>query len=566
MAHPATPSLLQSLHRPTKTGSGRDNSNVQTTYVSGHRNPDTDSIAAAVGYAELKRQLDPENEYLPVRLGDLTPQTKWALERSGAQSPEFLKHVMLRARDVMQTEFPCVNQDDPVREAGLEMFRANTDLVPVVDAERILTGVVTTRVLALRYIRESRESSKLHEATYVHAVNEVLEGKLLTGEDRQLSGRVWVHSMDLDTPSGISDGDVVVVGNRADAQKTVIELGIALMVVSNGIAPEDDVVTFAHKRGTAVILSPLDTYVSARLITLAAPCRGLMERDPLTSTRDDLIAEVSEQVRESHYGAAVIVDDNHRPIGLVTRADLVTPVKRRVILVDHAELAQSVPGVEQAEIVEILDHHHIGSIETKVPILATFDPVGSTATLVVERFREHDIKPSKPTATLLLAAVMSDTQILNSPTTTDRDKAVVAYLEKLLKIDGREFGKEMFRATSDVSEVSAEDLVKRDAKVYQASSGLPFAVAQIEVFGKSLMDQRKDEILAALNRERNNDGVHVYALMVTDMLDGGTDLLVAGDAHAVSRAFGAEANGNVIPLPGVMSRKKQVAPKLLAAL
>jgi manganese-dependent inorganic pyrophosphatase len=558
--------LLQSTHRPTKTACARDNSNVQTTYVSGHRNPDTDSIAAAVGYAELKRQLDPDNQYIPVRLGDLNPQTKWVLERSGAPSPELLKHVMLRAVDVMQTEFPCVTQDDPVREAGLEMFRANTDLVPVVDSERILTGVVTTRVLALRYIRESRESSKLHEATYVHAVTGVLEGQLLTGEDRQLSGRVWVHSMDLTTPSGISDGDVVVVGNRADAQKTVIDLGIALMVVSNGIAPDDEVLALARERSTAVIVSPLDTYVSARLITLAAPCRGLMERDPLTSTPDDLIDEVSEQVRESHYGAAVIVDDNHRPIGLVTRADLVSPVKRRVILVDHAELAQSVPGVEKAEIVEILDHHHIGSIETKVPILATFDPVGSTATLVVERFREHGVEPSKPTAMLLLAAVMSDTQILNSPTKTERDVAVVSYLEKILKIDGPEFGKEMFRATSDVSDVSAEDLVKRDAKTYQAGSGLPFTVAQIEVFGRSLMNQRKDEILKALDRERTSSGVHLYALMVTDMLDGNTDLLVAGDTHGASRAFGAEANGNLIPLPGVMSRKKEVAPKLLAAL
>jgi manganese-dependent inorganic pyrophosphatase len=500
-----------------------------------------------------------------VRLGQIGPQAQWVLERSGAPEPELIEHVMLRACDVMQTEFPCVRQDDPLREAGLAMARADSDCVPVVNTDGVLTGVVTTRALARRYIRESREVSKLREATYLHAVAGVLEGEVLTGEDRQLSGRVWVHSMDLTAPSGIASGDVVVVGNRSDAQKRVIELGIALIVISNGIQPADDVLTLAEEHGTAVIVSPLDTYVSARMITLAAPCRGLMEREPLIATGDDLAAEVSEQIKDSHHGAAVVVDDGQHPIGLITRLELDDPTPRRVILVDHAETAQSVVGVEQAEIVEILDHHHIGSIETRSPVRATFDPVGSTATLVAERFRKYDVEPSRQTAMLLLAAVLSDTVILNSPTTTERDHEIVDYLGGLLGLDGREFGREMFEATSDVSAVPAEDLVRRDAKMYQSGSGLPFTVAQVEVVGKSIMD-RKEELLAALRREQTNRGVHLYALMVTDVLDKGTELLVAGDTHAAGRAFGVEARDSVIDLPGVMSRKKQVAPKLLAAL
>jgi manganese-dependent inorganic pyrophosphatase len=538
---------------------------VQPVYVTGHRNPDTDSIAAAIGYAELKTRLDPENEYVPVRLGDLNPQTTWVLERSGAPLPGFLAHVKLRAVDLMQREFPRIKEDDPVREAGLAMAHADTDLVPVVDCDGVLTGVVTTRALARRYIRESRESSMLREATYIHAVTPLLEGELLTGDDRPLSGRVWVHSMNLSTPSGITDGDVVVVGNRADAQKVVIGLGVALVVVSNGIRPDEEVVEEARRRGVAVISSPLDTYVSARMITLAAPCRGLMERDPLVVTPDDLVSEVSEQIKESHHGTAVVVDDAQRPVGLITRSDLVSPPRRRVVLVDHAEQAQSVPGVEQAEIVEILDHHHIGSIETKVPVLATFDPVGSTATLVVERFRHNGMEPSRQTAMVLLAAVLSDTVILNSPTTTGRDHAVVEYLERVLAVDGREFGREMFEATADVSGVTADELVRRDAKNYQSGSGQPFTVAQVEVVGKSLMD-RKDELLDAMRREQVRKGVQLYALMITDVLDKGTELLIAGDTHAVGRAFGVEARDHVIDLPGVMSRKKQVAPKLLALL
>jgi manganese-dependent inorganic pyrophosphatase len=539
---------------------------VPPIYVTGHRNPDTDSIAAAVGYAELKQRIDPNNDYVPVRLGPCNAQTAWVLERSGAPQPRFLPHVMVRVSDVMQTSFPSTGQDEPIREAGLAMARAELDLVPIVDGDGALTGVVTERALARRYIRESRQTSTLREApTYVHAIVAVLEGELVAGEDKVLAGRVWVQSMEVTAPSGISDGDVVVVGNRADAQKLAIELGAALLVLSNGSTPTDDVLELAAERGAAIVVSPLDTYVSGRMITLAAPCRAFMERDPLTASPDFLLADVSELIKEIHYGGAVIVDAERRPIGLVTRSDLVDPPRRRVILVDHAEQAQSVPGVEHAEIVEILDHHHIGSIETRVPVTATFDPVGSTATLVVERFRSNGLEPSHTTATLLLGAIMSDTVILNSPTTTERDHSVVDYLQRVLAIDGRQLGREMFEAGSDVSGVSAKEIITRDAKEYEVRGGQSLCIAQVEVVGKGLLE-RKDELLEAMREERERKGQLLYALMVTDILTKGTDLLISGDVAPIARTFGAEQRDSMIELPGVMSRKKQVAPKLLAAV
>jgi manganese-dependent inorganic pyrophosphatase len=371
--------------------------------------------------------------------------------------------------------------------------------------------------------------------------------------------------MDVHSPSGISDGDVVVVGNRDDAQRLAIDLGAALLVLSNDSKPSDEVIQLARERGTAIIVSPLDTYVSGRMITLAAPCRALMEGDPLTVTSEDLLGDVSEQVKEVHYGAAVVVDAARMPVGLVTRSDLVAPAPRRVILVDHAEQGQSVAGVEQAEILEILDHHHIGSIETRVPVTATFDPVGSTATLVVERFRQNGMEPAHATALLLLGAVLSDTVILNSPTTTDRDNAVTQYMERVLALDGSELGREMFEATGDLSDVPAEEIVSRDAKEYQVGSGQTICIAQVEVVGKALLD-RRSELLATMRRERERRDLHLYALMITDVVSKGTDLLVAGDVGAVARTFGASADDSTIELPGVMSRKKQVAPRLLAML
>ena len=218
-----------------------------------------------------------------------------------------------------------------------------------------------------------------------------------------------------------------------------------------------------------MVVSPLDAYVTARMITLAAPCEALMESEPLTVGPDDLVAEISDQIKDVHYGAAVAVDDGNRPVGLVARSDLVGPERRRIMLVDHAELAQSVPGADQADIVEILDHHHIGSIETHVPVTATFDPVGSTATLVIERFRQNGLEPARPTAMLLLGAILSDTVILNSPTTTERDHAVVDYLEQVLALDATEFGREMFEATSDVSQLPAEEIVTARRQGVRAS-------------------------------------------------------------------------------------------------
>jgi manganese-dependent inorganic pyrophosphatase len=524
-----------------------------------------DSIGSAVAFAEYKRRLDPGTEYVPVRLGELNPQTRWVLERAGAPEPKLLPHVHLRAGDVMQTNFPCIGEEDPIRAAGLAMARGDYDLVPIVGADGAISGVVTTRVLARRYIRESRATSTLREATHLKTIAEVLEGRLLTEGDPLLSGRVWVQSMEDVRSDRLERGDVVIVGDRPDVQKRLIELGAALVVISNNSEADGDVIALAREHGVAVIVSPLDSYVTARMITLAAPCREVMETDPPVASADDLLSDVSIQVQESHHGAAIVVDDLQRPIGLIMRSDLVSPVRRRVILVDHAEQAQSVPGIENAEIVEILDHHHIGSIETRVPVLATFDPVGSTSTLVVERFRRSGLEPTPETAMLLLGAILSDTVILNSPTTTDRDHAVVEYLGRILDLDPPEFGREMFASTSDVSAVSAEDLVRRDAKNYQSGSGQPFTVAQVEVVGKGLLE-RKQELLDAMAHERVAQGSSVYALMVTDVLDQGTDLLVDGDVQAVARAFGVEANGGSLELPGVMSRKKQVAPKLLSIL
>ena len=536
-------------------------------YVTGHRNPDTDTIASAIAYAEYKNLVDPENHYAPARLGEVNTQTEWALKRSGAQSPKLLPHIMLRVKDVMHTDLLTAHRDDPLRNVGLAMSKRNIGQVPIVDDDGSLIGLVTERDLARMYIRESRGASTFTDSpVYVGAMVEVLEGELLVGEeDRQYSGNLWVISMSVDSMGqSMQPGDVVVIGDRPKSQRRAIDLGAGVLVVSNGVRPDDEVLEMARERGTTVILSPLDSYVTSRLIQLSVPSWEVMSENPLTVDPDDLTTEITGSVMEVHYRAAIAVDHNNVPLGVVSRTDLLNPQPRRVLLVDHAETGQSVKGVEKAQVVEILDHHHIGDIETNTPIPAVFDPVGSTATLIVERFKASGLRPEESTATMLLAAVLSDTVILNSPTTTERDREVVGYLEEMLDVDAVEFGMEMFEASSDVSEVSAAEIVNRDAKEYGTASG-KMSVSQVETVGTGLLE-RKAELLDALEDLRARNDYIFSALMVTDIIEGGTELLCAGDCAPVERAFDERTEDGVIDLPGVMSRKKQVAPRLLAVL
>ena len=358
--------------------------------------------------------------------------------------------------------------------------------------------------------------------------------------------------------------DIVVIGDRGDAQRRAVEIGVALLVTTYGSRPGEEVIELARRGGTGIVLSPLDSYVTGRLVSQSVPAREVMGRNPLTAEADDLLSDIADRIKDVDYSAAIVVDGAGVPVGLVTRAELVHPRPRRVLLVDHGEQAQSVPGVEESHIVEILDHHHIGSIETRLPVAATFDPVGSTATLVVERFRTAGREPQRPTAMMLLAAILSDTVILSSPTTTERDHRVVDYLEELLQLDARTFGSEMFEASSDVGDVPAADIIRRDVKEYEVRPGKTVCIAQIETVGRGLM-ARRAELLSEMETARDLGDHAVFALMVTDIVDHGTDLLVAGDRAALERAFDAEAVNGVIDLPGVMSRKKQVVPSVLAA-
>jgi manganese-dependent inorganic pyrophosphatase len=538
---------------------------VATILVTGHRNPDLDSVGSAIAYAELLDRTDEANDYVPARLGEVNAQTAWALERAGAEAPELVRHVKLRVRDVM---VPCdvtAAEEDPVRGAGLAMAEHGLDVVPVLDGDGAIAGVLSEGALARRYIRESRDASDFSaRPVQLEAVCDVLDGEILVTGDGDVSGRLWVLAMEAQALKAIvREGDIAVAGDLPATQLAAIELGVDLLVLSNGTRPSDDVLEAARAACINLIVSPLDSYVSARMIQLAVPVGRIMDPEPLTVEPDDVLEDVTPAILDVDYRTAVVVDGRRRPIGLVGRSALVGPAPRKVVLVDHAEESQSAPGIEQAEIVEILDHHHIGSIETHLPVRATFDPVGSTATLVSERFAVAGLEPSGAAATMLLAAVLSDTVVLTSPTVTDRDRRAAEALGEQIGEEPEGFGRAMFEASSDVSGLSGEEIVGRDAKTYELEQDRTALVGQVEVVGDELLS-RSGELRDALEAAREEGAHAIAALMVTDIVARATTLLVAGDVDAVERAFGEQAEDGAIQLSGVMSRKKQVAPKILA--
>ena len=288
---------------------------------------------------------------------------------------------MVRSRDVMDTGVATASHTATLREVGLAMAEAKSELMPIVDDEGRLCGAVTERDLARRYLRESSEPSNFAERPVsVESIVSVLGGELVVEPTRRLDGRLWAVTIDVASMGrSMGPNDIAVIGNRADAQLRAVEIGVALLV-STYEAPSDEVLELARANGVGVVVSPLDSYATGRMISLSVHAGDVMSsEDILTTDPDDLAADIAERIKDVHYSAAVVVDGDRRPIGMVTPASLVNPAPRQVILVDHAEQAQSVPGIEHAHIVEILDHHHIGSIETRFPVAATVDPIGRTA-------------------------------------------------------------------------------------------------------------------------------------------------------------------------------------------
>jgi manganese-dependent inorganic pyrophosphatase len=531
--------------------------------VFGHTSPDNDSICSAIAYAHLKNLTDPSNVYVPARLGPLPLDSAWVLARFGVDEPLAIAHVRTRVGDVMTSDVLTVCPDDTLRKVGALLSERGVRALPVVENGAVC-GLVTVQALAGRYVDNVSASGFTGRAVGVSRLVDALDGVLLAGDpEAQLAGGVLIGAMEPETmAAAISPGDTVVLGDRKRSQPLAIEAGAACVVVTGGATPADDVLAVAREHGCAVISTPHDAYAAARLMDLAHAVSEVMETDVLVVEPETLLTEASEDLFASPHREAPVIDASGRLVGLLTRTGVARATRRRVILVDHNEVSQSADGVEEAAVVEIVDHHRIGDVQTSTPIAFIGRPVGATATIVAGEYRGLDMDPPFAMAGLLLSAVLSDTVLLKSPTTTDEDREVVDWLAGLVGVDPTEFAVEMFRARSSGAAFSPEEVVTRDLKEYRIRDAR-VGVAQAETVDADELLAHRDALMAYMEQLSRARGYDTLVLMVTDVVREGSELLVVGRARPVEKAFGVSFASGSAWFDGMLSRKKQVAPQLV---
>mgnify|MGYP001081657382 CR=1 FL=1 len=533
-------------------------------YVIGHKNPDTDSICAAIAYSNLKQQLGYNT--VPARAGAINRETQFVLNYFNVPQPYLLADLRTRVKDLLTGLNVTVRPEIPLREAWLLMRSQGVKTLPVVDKADHLLGLVTGGDLADKYLIDLGEQDFGEMHVTVGNVARTLSGTLIIGEpETELKGKVVIGAMHSDTMvQYLAPGCVVLVGDREKGQIAALEAGACCLVITGGAKPSPVVEVEAKNRGAVVISVPMDTFTAARMILMSVPVGSIMRtRDLMVFEEDDLLAEVKKVMLETRFRNYPVVDEQNRVVGEIARYHLLGFSKKKVILVDHNELSQGVDGMEEAQILEVVDHHRVGGIQTGEPILFRNEPVGSTCTLAAKAYFEYGIAPSREMAGIMCAAILSDTVIFKSPTCTQVDRDMAARLGKIAGIDPVEFGAAMFKEASSLSGRTPQEILQTDFKESPIGD-LRMGIGQVSVIGTGGIAEMKHDLLAEMESLRQSGDFDYVLLMVTDLLDEGTNLLIKGsDPEEIGKAFKVDVVDNQAYLPGVLSRKKQVVPPLV---
>ncbi len=550
----------------------------KAVYVVGHKRPDTDSICAALAYAELKNSVVAtaavQNErYVAARASEeLWPETEWVLERFGLAPPALLQDAHRRVADVMKSDVLKVTADTPLFRVGSLMQQNNVKTAAVVDRDDHLLGVCTVGDIAKRYLEGYDPADPGPGMTLsIDNLLATLTGRVFASGTPEtastLGGRIVVCAMAVETMRRyLKLGDVVIVGDRADAQLAAIEAGAECLIVTGGLDPADEALGLARQRGVWVLGVPHDTFATARLVHLCLPVSLSMTIKTVSFGPEERVDEIVPRMIKQRHRSYPVVDDENRLVGLLSRGSLIERRSKQLILVDHNEKSQAVDGVEEADILEVIDHHRVGDIQTVNPILMRCEPLGSTCTLVATLFEDLGVEPSRPIAGAMLAAILSDTLIFRSPTATPRDNAVARRLAQKVGVDPVEFGLTMFREAAARTPVEPARLIGEDLKEFALKKGL-VAISQVQTLDASALRERRAEILRAMERLREARGYRLFIVMVTDIWKEGTYLFASGEELSpVEEALGQRLVDGEMFLPGVMSRKKQVVPPLATRL
>ena len=529
-------------------------------YVTGHRNPDTDSIVASMAYANLRQALGDRN-YKAVRIGSVNDETQKLLERFGMEAPPLVKNMRTQVRDLDFDTPPALSGSVPIELAWRTMRDGALTALPIVDEEGKLLGMLSTGDIA-EYDMKSMLENSIHDIPLFNLLS-VLEGTLVNEYATSVStvsGQLFIAlPQNYEDPALTSPDSILVCGNQPELIDRAIESGVGCLIICRSdIRPQ-----WAESRAnTCIISTPLTARRVSRLITQALPVERICSRENIIDFHlDDYVDDVRETMLKSRFHAYPILDREEKVVGTLARFHLLRPRRKQVVLVDHNEAAQSVPGLEQVEILEIIDHHRLADIQTGQPIRVRNEPVGSTNTILTGMYQEYGVVPSPKIAGLMAGAILSDTVMFKSPTCTKRDIAMAQRLAHIANISLEELGKSLFSFGG--AEKSAEELFRTDYKQFHIS-GQDLAVSQITCDDSRQLLDRKEEFLRFMESEKKKNEFDLVLLMITDVLQEGTYLLYVGSDDTIRQAFSAEPKENQVFLPGVMSRKKQIIPMLTA--
>ena len=538
--------------------------------VIGHRNPDTDSICSAIAYAELKNKTS-DLVCEPRRAGKMNQETEFVLKKFGVKPPRMCTDVNPKIRDVDYREMPGIPGSTSLRKAWEIMRDQKIDTLPVTSADNELEGVITVKDIATANMDVFDTEILAKSKTSYKNILETLDGTMVVGSEDAVcaTGRIRIGTA---TPemleSTVEKGDIVILTNRYESQLCAIEKEAALLIICNGSKVGRTIQRIAEETGVAIMTTPEDTYAVGKLISQCAPISYYMTRDDIMKfTLVTPVADVTRVMAKVRHRYFPILDEDGKYCGMVSRRNIINLQKRRIILVDHNEATQAVEGFDQAEILEIIDHHRIGSLETSGPVYFRNQPVGCTATIITQMYDENGVEIPQKTAGLLLAAILSDTLVFRSPTCTPLDEATAKRLAKIAGVEINTFANEMFEAGEKLDGKTAEEVFLQDFKVFMCGD-IRFGVAQGSYMTRKNLLAAENLLRPYLEEARNKQNVEDIYMLLTDVPKEESVVISSGRYAAEVLADGFEtqpADDGSFTLPGVVSRKKQFIPALMTA-
>ncbi len=531
-------------------------------YVIGHKNSDLDSVASAYAYARLL-QLQGEEEAIAARNGELKPEVLFVLQRYQVETPEAIDDVYLQVRDVMRRGVICAYLDQPLLDAGQLLQEHDRRSMPVVDTENKVHGIIATEDFAKLFFNDLDPRSVNRVPLKRDNLVRALRGRVLVEGRRTLGDRVIVGAMQAETMADyVEPGCLVVLGDRENAQIKAIESGAAALVVTGDLLVSARALTAAKKYGVMVISTAHHTFTAVRLINLSISVQDIMNRDFDYCRPEDPMSEVQRKLARRR--SLPVVDPEGALVGYLSRTDILNARPKRVVLVDHNEQSQAVDGIDESELLGIIDHHRIADVHTNKPIMFRADPVGCTGTIIAGLYHEAGVSIPREVAGLVLAGLLYDTLMLRSPTCTAKDERVAAELAQIAGEDIEQYGQEIFAAAAaDLNGRSAEALITADFKEFTVGD-TKFAIGTVETASPATIEKRTPEILSAMQRISQERGYASLLFMLVDIINMECRLLIWGGEYAVAEVLGAslEADGHSVVVEGLVSRKKQLVPLL----